>query len=121
MYRSPSRSRAWTRPNANPSRLVYWWRSKGWNTAGQTRAILLVMISPLAIENQSKAKATNALARDRYQKTFGSAPTRDAPTMGTQIGIVSRAREAPTIVAATKDHNGMLDREDVLGARLCLV
>ena len=91
------------------------------NTPGQTRAILLVMISPLAIENQSKAKATNALARDRYQKTFGSAPTRDAPTMGTQIGIVSRAREAPTIVAATKDHNGMLDREDVLGARLCLV
>src|SRR6478735_7102012 len=70
------------------------------------RAILLLMISPLAIDTQSSTKAVKPLALDRYQYTFGSGPTIDAPSAGTQAGIVTSAKAAPAKAAITSAHIG---------------
>src|SRR5437867_2737160 len=61
------------------------------------------MISPLAMEIQSSTKAVNALALDRYQNTFASAPTRDEPSTGSQAGMVIRASAAPANAPTTNN------------------
>src|ERR671937_90970 len=84
------------------------------------RAILLLMIRPLAIETHSNTKAVNALALDRYQYTFGSTPVTEVPRTGSQVGITTRAAAAPAIaaIAAIKDQTGMSHSAEAPGADL---
>ena len=57
------------------------------------------MIKPEAIENQINTNATIALARDRYQYAFGSAPSNDVLKPGSQFGRTMAAANAPMITA----------------------
>src|ERR1051325_2538558 len=66
---------------------------------GQRRAILLVMPSPSAIESHKMLSETNAVARERYQNTFGSVPVRDFAILGNHVGSTRIAAVRPTIIA----------------------
>ena len=67
MKEFPSRIKPWNNAKPSASRLTCWWRSKAVGPPGQTRAILLVMISPKIIDSHSRPKATKPLDLDRYQ------------------------------------------------------
>src|SRR6478735_9337046 len=92
--------------NPSPSKLVNWCRSKAVNAPGHTRAILLLISSPLAIDIHRRTNATIALARDRYQKTCGSVAAIDPPSTGTHTGMVTRASAVPATMAIIHAHRG---------------
>src|SRR5437762_14321682 len=71
------------------------------------------MISPVAIETHSSTKAVNPLALDRYQNTFASAPTSDAPRTGSHAGIVIKASAAPANAPTTNSQADAPHREDI--------
>src|SRR6186713_1238453 len=73
--------------------------AKAAGAPGQRRAILLVMPIPRAIESQRMLSETKAVARERYQNTFGSAPASDAAMLGSQAGSSKVAASKPTIMA----------------------
>ena len=93
---------------ASPSRLTYSWTAKAAGAPGQRRAILLVGRIPSAMEIHRMLSETNAVARERYQYTFGSVPASDAAMLGSQLGIAVIAASKPTIMASM-NHQKKLD------------
>ncbi len=67
---------------------------------GQRRAILFEMPTPNAIEIHKILSDTNAVARERYQYTFGSVPVSEVAMFGSQVGNTRIAAVKPTIIAS---------------------
>jgi hypothetical protein len=109
----------WNIAKANPSRLEYWCRSYALGPPGQIRAILFVIMTPRAIENQISPNDTKALERDRYQKAFGSDPRRDSARPGSRVGRRITAVIVPATIALNiaiklpKGSTGIRSRSEV--------
>src|SRR6266487_602331 len=84
----------------NPNRLTYSWMAKAAGAPGHSRAILFEMPIPKAMESHKMLSETKAVARERYQNTFGSVPISDVAMLGSHVGSNKIAVIKPTIMAS---------------------